>query len=118
LTRGLFRRAIAESGAFFKPGRNMTLREAEEEGVCAMRGKNALSLEAMRAMSPDSLLKGDYRRLPVVDGYVLPEHVDELFKKGAINNVDLITGYNEGDNFIEATSPGRAPFIPRRSVMR
>ncbi len=103
LARGLFRRAIGESGAFFKPGRNMTLREAEEDGVRAMRGKNALTLEAMRALSPEALLKSDYRRLPVVDGYLLPDQVDELFKKGAINKVDLITGYNEGDNFVEDT---------------
>jgi para-nitrobenzyl esterase len=103
LARGLFRRAIAESGAFFKPGRNMTLREAEEDGVRTMRGKNALTVEAMRALSPDSLLKGDYRRLPVVDGYLLPDQVDDLFKKGAINKVDLLTGYNEGDHFVEDT---------------
>jgi para-nitrobenzyl esterase len=103
VARGHFRRAIAESAAFFKPGRNMTLREAEEDGVRAMRGKNALTLEAMRALSPEALLNGDYRRLPVVDGYVLPDHVDELFKKGTINKVDLITGYNEGDNFVEDT---------------
>jgi para-nitrobenzyl esterase len=103
LARGLFRRAIAESGAIFKPGLNMTLREAEEDGVRTMRGKHAFTLEAMRALPPDSLLKGDYRRLPVVDGYLLPDHVDELFRKGAINKVDLITGYNEGDNFVEDT---------------
>jgi para-nitrobenzyl esterase len=59
----------------------MMLRDAEEDGVRAMRGKNALTLEAMRALSPEALLKGDYRRLPIVDGYVLPDHVDELFKK-------------------------------------
>jgi para-nitrobenzyl esterase len=103
MARGLFRHAIAESGAFFKPGRNMTLREAEEDGVRAMRGKNALTTEAMRALSTEVLLRGDYRRLPVVDGYVLPDHLDELFKKGAINKVDLLTGYNEGDNFVEET---------------
>jgi para-nitrobenzyl esterase len=57
----------------------------------------------MRALSPDSLLKGDYRRLPVVDGYLLPDQVDELFKKGDINKVDLITGYNEGDHFMANT---------------
>ena len=108
--KGLFRRAIAESAAFFKPGRNLTLREGEEDGVRFMRGKNALTLEAMRALSPDSLLKGDYRRLPVVDGYLLPDHIDELFKKGAINKVDLITGYNEGDNFVE-DSMSAAQFV-------
>jgi len=110
LARGLFRHAIAESAGFFKPGRNKTLREAEEDGVSAMHGKNALTLEAMRALSPAALLKGDYRRLPVVDGYVLPDHIDELFKKGAINKVDLITGYNEGDNFVEDTMT-KAQFI-------
>lgn len=101
LARGLFRHAIAESGAFFKPGRNMTLREAEEDGVRTMREKNALTLEAMRALSPEALLKNDYRRLPVVDDYLLTDHIDELFKKGAINKVDLLTGYNEGDMFVD-----------------
>jgi para-nitrobenzyl esterase len=38
LARGLFRHAIAESAGFFKPGRNKTLREAEEDGVIAMHG--------------------------------------------------------------------------------
>ena len=102
LARGLFRRAIAESGAFFKAGLK-TLREAEEDGERVMRGKHALSLEAMRALSPDSLLKGDYRRLPVVDGYLLPDQIDELFRKGAISKVELMTGYNEGDMFVEDT---------------
>ena len=80
---------------------SLTLREAEEDGVRSMRGKNALTLEAMRALSPEALLQGDYRRLPVVDGYLLPDHIDELFRKGAINKVDLITGYNEGDSFVD-----------------
>ena len=101
--RGLFRRAIGESGSFFQTENNRTLREAEEDGVQAMRGKNALTLEAMRALSPEALLKGDYRRLPVVDGYVLSDDVDELCKKGAINKVDLLTGYNAGDNFVDKT---------------
>jgi para-nitrobenzyl esterase len=100
LARGLFQRGIGESGAFLGPGRNMTLKEAEEDGVRTMSGKNALTLEAMRALSTDSLLKGDYRRLPVVDGYLLTDYIDELFKKGTINKVDLITGYNEGDMFV------------------
>ena len=36
-----------------------------------------------------------------MDGYLLPDHIDELFRKGAINKVDLITGYNEGDSFVD-----------------
>jgi para-nitrobenzyl esterase len=102
LARGLFRRAIGESGAFFKPGGNLMLKEAEAEGVKVMRDKHALTLEAMRSLPTDSLLKGDYRRLPVVDDYLLPDHIDELFKRGDINKVDLITGYNEGDMFVDS----------------
>jgi len=41
-----------------------------------------------------------------VDGYLLPDHIDELFKRGAINKVDMITGYNGGDNFVEKTMDG------------
>lgn len=94
LARGLFRRAIGESGSFFKPGRNMTLREAEEDSVRTMRGKNALTLEAMRALSPGSLLKGDYRRLPIVDGYLLPDQVDEFCKnKGILYTCSTISSW-------------------------
>jgi para-nitrobenzyl esterase len=103
LARGLFRRAIAESGAFFRPHLNKTLAQAEQEGRATMDGKKATTLEAMRALSPGDLMASDERRLPVVDGYVLPASIDSLFAEGRINSVDLLTGYNEGDHFLDST---------------
>jgi len=58
LARGLFRHAIAESACFFqaKDG-TKHFREAEEDGVSAMARKNALTLEAMRALPRRRCLK-------------------------------------------------------------
>jgi para-nitrobenzyl esterase len=110
LAKGLFHRAIAESGAFFRPLRNRTLAEAEAEGEQVMRDKRALTLEAMRAL-PVSDLTGTVRRLPAVDGYVLPDNVDVLYRQGKISKVDLLTGYNEGDNFKDEDFVDHAAFV-------
>lgn len=101
LAKGLFHRGIAESGGFIKPGRTTTLKDAEADGVRTMKVKKAETLEAMRALPTDSLIKGDYRRLPNVDHYLLSDDIYDLFKNGNINKVELLTGYNEGDMFIE-----------------
>jgi para-nitrobenzyl esterase len=115
LARGLFRRGIAESGSFFRPNLNMTLKQAEEDGLHTMQNKNANTLEAMRALSAEVLMQNDYRRLPTVDGYVLPDQMINLFKEGHINKADLLTGYNEGDDFplIQMSRDEFAAFVQR-----
>lgn len=73
LARGLFQRAIAESGL---PRGLPALNAAEQAGLAFQREKGAASLAALRAMSPEALQPGQganaLRFGPVVDGVLLP----------------------------------------------
>jgi para-nitrobenzyl esterase len=97
LGKGLFKRAISESGPLFKPNECRILQQAEQEGLETMTKKGATSLDEMRKLPANLLLIGDHLRLPVVDGYVLSDHILNIFSTGKQNGVDLIIGYNEGD---------------------
>jgi para-nitrobenzyl esterase len=110
VARGLFQRAIGESGGSFSPMK--TLADAEKEGEklarllapdsgpqnsggAAAQGRQD-TLKALRAMSAEELLKaGETEAVrPIVDGYVLPQEIAAIFAQGKQNDVPLIAGYN------------------------
>jgi len=101
LCRGLFKHTIAESGAELidAPGRKTaTLQQAEEEGVKYEHSINANSLEALRKIPAEELLKKQWLlSSPIIDGYVLPQSIPDIFAEGKENDVDLLTGWNEDD---------------------
>jgi para-nitrobenzyl esterase len=101
LARGLFQRAIGESGAFF--GGTLPLKpHAETELADAKWAETALaadSIEKLRAVPADQLLKealkaGQIRFAPNVDGYYLPESVAAIFDAGKQAQVPLVAGWN------------------------
>lgn len=116
LSKGLFQRAIGESGGSFGPMKSMS--DAEKEGAklgillapdsapqksdssqksAAPSGPaNADVLKELRAMSAQNLLKaGETETVrPIVDGYVLPQDIATIFSQGKQNDVPLIVGYN------------------------
>jgi para-nitrobenzyl esterase len=98
LTKGLFKGAIAESGSLLIKNpllASTSLQTAEEQGVKLAEKAGAKSLAEMRAMSAEDVLKKfQGRYAPIVDGYVLPESVADIFAKGKQNHVPLITGWN------------------------
>lgn len=101
LAKGLFRGAIAHSGASF--GRSSTtLQDAEKTGVAIERKARVTSLSELRQLSADSVLKvantfpfGTF--VPITDGYVLPEPMDAIFKNKKQNDVPLLCGWVTGD---------------------
>ncbi|OOQ61448.1 carboxylesterase/lipase family protein [Mucilaginibacter pedocola] len=101
LGKGLFNKAIAESGAAFLTGPISAsgLKQAEEAGVKAAEALGAHSLAEMRALPAETLLKQMNAR-PIVDGYVLPEPVAAIFAANKENQVPVLTGWNEDDAFI------------------
>ncbi len=115
LAKGLFQRASGESGAWMgisvAPMR--TLAEAEEAGVKMAESLHAQSLEDLRAMPAEDLLKGGRGGGPVIDGWFLPEDVGTVFAEGKQNDVPLISGSNkdEGTFFLQPTTA--AKFIER-----
>jgi para-nitrobenzyl esterase len=107
LAKGLFQRAIGESGGLFSPMK--ALAEAEKEGeklVATLtpaikpesdpRALAFSTLKALRAKSAEELLKAaDTETVrTIVDGWVLPQDIATIFAQGKQNDVPLIVGYN------------------------
>ncbi|TFF40355.1 carboxylesterase/lipase family protein [Mucilaginibacter psychrotolerans] len=101
LGKGLFHKAIAESGAAFLTGPISAgnLQQAEQEGLKTAKALGANSLVELRALPVDALLKQMNGR-PIVDGYVLPEPVAAIFAANKENQVPVLTGWNEDDAFV------------------
>ncbi len=96
LAKGLFIRAIAESGsnAFIGPGED--LKSAEENGLKFEKTMGASSLAQLRKIPAEKLLDSTtnkFRFLPIVDGWYLPKSADDIFKAGAQSEVTTITGW-------------------------
>jgi para-nitrobenzyl esterase len=116
LTEGLFHKAIVESGsALATSDRSLKLADAEAAGVKlatalgVKEGPDALA--AMRAATWEQVLEAGnkkevgFRASPVVDGYVIPEAVNELFKAGKQRKVPLIVGANQGEASLQTSVP-------------
>jgi para-nitrobenzyl esterase len=102
--KGLFKRAIAQSGAWMGTGINrmMTRDQAEAAGVKLAAAMGASSLADLRAKSADDLVKNGRAASIVVDGWYVPEDLSATFAKAKENDVDLLVGSNhdEGTFFV------------------
>jgi para-nitrobenzyl esterase len=104
LAKGLFHKAIAESGSFTLANPLISsngLQSAEEQGAKLASTNNATSLKALRDIPADELLKKFQGRFsPIVDGYVLPQPIPTIFAEGKQNHVPVITGWNADESFV------------------
>jgi len=103
LARGLFARAIGESGAMFPtPSRApMPLAAAEAQGLAFMRKAGAKTLAELRQAPAEAILAAapglGYR--PIVDGRFLPKPPAEIFAAGEQSDVPLMAGWNKDEGF-------------------
>jgi para-nitrobenzyl esterase len=107
--KGLFHRAIAESGGsiYSNPNRPQTaLKRAEELGVEFASQIGCSSLEELRNKSAQEIhdAGGNLRR-PIIDGSIIPESVYNIFKQGRQNDVPLLAGWNKDDVVIMDVQP-------------
>src|SRR5580698_6123307 len=109
--KGLFQRAIGESGAWMglSIGRTRTLAEAEQDGLKMAGALHAQTLEELRAIPAADLLKGGRAGGPVIDGWFIPEDVGAVFAEGKQNDVPLLDGSNqdEGTFFLQPTTAAK-----------
>jgi para-nitrobenzyl esterase len=101
--KGLFNKAIAESGSLLITNRTLkinNLANAEQDGLKLAQTLNVSTLAELRALPADKLMKVAGRYVPIVDGYVLPEPVGQIFAEGKQNNVPVITGWNADEAFV------------------
>ncbi|MBN1952993.1 MAG: carboxylesterase family protein [Bacteroidales bacterium] len=101
LAKGLFHRAIAESGGAVLPtdtwARTNTLEQAEKSGAEFTAHLNAASIKELRAMPSKDLIKEQYASGAIIDGYFLPEPMQEIFAQGKQNDVPVLLGWNEDE---------------------
>ncbi|HTY94143.1 MAG TPA: carboxylesterase family protein [Steroidobacteraceae bacterium] len=112
LARGLFARAISESGGSFAPprpagppGESMRLlADAERAGILLAGNAGARSIAELRRMPADRIMAAasDHGPFwPVVDGWAIPAEQYSLYAEGHYNDVPVLIGYNsdEGASF-------------------
>jgi para-nitrobenzyl esterase len=110
LAKGLFTKAIAESGANFSRG-SSTLQQAEQDGIKLAEKLNAPGIEALRNMPAEELFKkAQGQRGPIVDGYVLPQTIAEIFAAHKQNDVALLTGWNQDEGLLFGPIKNAADF--------
>ena len=96
--RGLFHRAIAESGGIFGSFQMSTLEEGEKTGIALQQRLHADNLKAMRSLPADSILSASPGMSglhfgPVRDGVFLPGDFYKAFSEGKFNSVNFLGGW-------------------------
>jgi para-nitrobenzyl esterase len=115
--QGLFQRAIGESGAFFsRPGGTLSpkpLETAEQDGASFGEKNGMPSLEALRAKPAGELLQAasnvPFRFGPIIDGYVFPRNVSEIYAAGQQSHVPLLAGWNKDESRAAVTLATNKP---------
>ena len=107
LAKGLFHRAIGESGAQF--ARTTRLADAEKGGVALATAVGADSLKALRAVPADKILAVQaFRSGANVDGWVLPEDVRSIFTQKKHSDVPVLIGSNANE-WTTLSNPAQFP---------
>jgi para-nitrobenzyl esterase len=120
LARGLYQRAIAQSGgSSVETGAGVpaiapnNLTAAEADGVKFASQKGVSSLRELRAMTWQELLKpvpwgqpGVPRFSPIVDGYVAPLSPLDALLRGKLNDVTVLTGCTTSEIAYGLMGPG------------
>ncbi len=121
LAKGLFHRAIGESGGQFGP---MTaLKEdkkgspsAEKIGAAFAKACGADSLNALRQVPAEKIIEvfnndaegRKFRTVVNVDGWVLPDEIRNIFAQGKHNDVPVLIGSNANE-MTSLTTPALVP---------
>jgi para-nitrobenzyl esterase len=100
LTKGLFQRAIGQSGGMFATDNSLVsdLKTAEAAGAKIVGQAGASNIKELRLMPAEELLKTQGRWGITIDRVVVMP-ADEVFGSGKQNDVALITGWNADDGF-------------------
>jgi para-nitrobenzyl esterase len=118
VARGLFHKAIGESGALLGsrlvPEHTRSLAEAEKNGEEFGKMLGAASIAKMRALPADELLKEaraheSVRAGAVVDGYILPLDPAAIYATGAESRVPLLAGWNADEQRVDAVFGDKRP---------
>ncbi len=115
VAKGLFQRAISESGGYFQPpkfanegGQNgLPLKLAEKQGMQFLSSMGTTDITAARTLSAELIQKEAGPALaarfwPVYDGYVLPGDVYEAYQASRFNDTPILIGTNSDEGALFA----------------
>ncbi len=119
LARGLFQRAICQSGGAMapiksaadeSPGLIQSLPLAEEQGKRFLASLGVKDIKAARALSADAVMKGNSGGLPwpVADGETIVGDPYTLYQTGRFNDTPVLVGYTSNDGGLFG-SPRKTP---------
>jgi para-nitrobenzyl esterase len=97
LARGLFRRAIGQSGGLFEPlelAPDFALAGAEKDGAAFAARLGATSIDALRRKSAADVTAARFSPHAVIDGHLLREPPFDALAGGRGNEVDILIGSN------------------------
>jgi para-nitrobenzyl esterase len=107
LAKGLFHKAIGQSGGILGNNRGVLLKEAEANGEKLLSQLEAKSINELRNLSAEELhakiLKFNPPYSPVLDGYFLPTDLKQHYANKKHNDVPTLTGWVTGDGAIGST---------------
>jgi para-nitrobenzyl esterase len=113
LAKGLFHRAITQSGSTFTSGPMgaRTLTDGEKQGVDFAAAKGASNLAELRAIPAMDLIKADpklanVRFGGVLDGYFQTTDVMTAFAQGKQNDTPFMSGMNAGETRYSGSKEG------------
>jgi para-nitrobenzyl esterase len=97
--KGLFQRAIAESGNYSVPldtseNDRADRKVAEAEGQTFLKAQGAASISDLRRMDADTLIRQSWAPRVIVDGHVLREDMTTTYRNHRQNDVPILVGWN------------------------
>ena len=112
--KGLFRRAISQSGAWMGLGPSPAMRtraQAEQAGLKAADEAGVSTAAELRAMSSDDVSAKFRSAGMIVDGWVIPEDPSITFADGRQNAVDVLVGSNKEEGAFVPGGPKADQFV-------
>ncbi|HOH24520.1 MAG TPA: carboxylesterase family protein [Bacteroidales bacterium] len=109
--KGLFHKAIAQSGGNFSltNNRSEALEAQEAKGLRVTESLGLKSIEEMRSLPAESLLSINERFGLTTDNVVIPS-IYETFEKSEHNDTPLLTGWNADDGVSFGPGPSAEKF--------
>ena len=107
LAKGLFRACISQSGGFISPTNVINQEMAQMVGQMFMSQLKKTSIAEMRQMDAKELTGNGVNFpacTPIVDGYVIPESIYDLYEKGKYNDVPVLIMHNSDEGAVAYAS--------------
>ena len=97
--KGLFQRAIAESGNYSVPlndseNASADRKSAEAQGAAFLKSQGAATISDLRRMDADTLIHQTWAPRVIVDGHILREDMTTTYRHHRQNDVPILVGWN------------------------